>query len=83
MMMAQRFPTYFDGIVAMCPVMDLPKIGVWVWTWAIQAFAEAARSERGKDAMVGAAKVLAATAIDFLSDPALLARAKAAFAGEA
>lgn len=40
-------------------------------------FATAAGSQMGVDAMIAAAKVLACTAIDLLTDPALLARAQA------
>jgi len=44
------------------------------------AFAEAAASERGRRAMLLAAKALAMTAVDVFTDPDLVARMKSAFA---
>jgi metal-dependent amidase/aminoacylase/carboxypeptidase family protein len=44
-----------------------------------EQFRDAAGSERGRQAMLLAAKTLAMTAIDLLADPAALARARAAF----
>ncbi len=44
-----------------------------------EQFRDAAGSERGRQAMLLAAKTLAMTAIDLLADPATLARARAAF----
>ncbi|MEQ5836134.1 tannase/feruloyl esterase family alpha/beta hydrolase [Marinobacter sp. NFXS9] len=41
LMFSQRYPTYFDGIVAGNPGMDLPKAAV-AEAWDSQAFAEAA-----------------------------------------
>ncbi len=38
MMMSQRFPTYYDGIVAGDPGMQLPKLGI-DGAWTSQAFA--------------------------------------------
>lgn len=43
LMFSQRFPTYFDGIVAGNPGMDLPKAAV-AEAWDSQAFARAART---------------------------------------
>lgn len=43
LMFSQRFPTYFDGIVAGNPGMDLPKAAV-AEAWDSQAFARAARA---------------------------------------
>ena len=42
LMLSQRYPDYFDGIVAGNPGMDLPKAAV-AEAWDSQAFAEAAR----------------------------------------
>jgi amidohydrolase len=44
-----------------------------------EQFRDAAGSERGRQAMLQAAKTLAMTAIDLLADPATLARARAEF----
>ncbi len=41
MMMSQRFPTYYDGIVAGDPGMQLPKLGI-DGAWTSQAFAAVA-----------------------------------------
>jgi feruloyl esterase len=43
LMFSQRYPDYFDGIVAGNPGIDLPKAGV-AEAWDSQAFARAARS---------------------------------------
>jgi feruloyl esterase len=43
LMFSQRFPTYFDGIVAGNPGIDLPKAAV-AEAWDSQAFARAARA---------------------------------------
>jgi len=43
LMFSQRFPTYFDGVVAGNPGMDLPKAAV-AEAWDSQAFARAARA---------------------------------------
>ena len=43
LMLSQRYPEFFDGIVAGSPGMDLPKAAV-AEAWDSQAFARAARS---------------------------------------
>jgi feruloyl esterase len=43
LMLSQRYPDYFDGIIAGNPGMDLPKAAV-AEAWDSQAFAAAARS---------------------------------------
>lgn len=43
LMLSQRYPDYFDGLVAGNPGMDLPKAAV-AEAWDTQAFARAARS---------------------------------------
>ncbi|WJG09592.1 tannase/feruloyl esterase family alpha/beta hydrolase [Aliiglaciecola sp. LCG003] len=43
LMLSQRYPDYFDGIVAGNPGMDLPKAAI-AQAWDSQAFAEAART---------------------------------------
>jgi amidohydrolase len=48
-------------------------------TCHMTAFAEAAASERGEQAMLIAAKAMAMTAVDLLADPAALARVRAEF----
>jgi metal-dependent amidase/aminoacylase/carboxypeptidase family protein len=47
------------------------------------AFADAAASEVGHHAMFAAAKAMAMTAVDLLTDPAALARIAAEFRGQA
>ena len=42
MMMSQRFPSYYDGIVSTAPGFTLPKASVFGEAWDTQAFAEAA-----------------------------------------
>jgi feruloyl esterase len=44
MMMSQRFPTYFDGILACAPGFQLQKAAVFGESWDTQAFAELAKS---------------------------------------
>jgi feruloyl esterase len=44
MMMSQRFPTYFDGILACAPGFQLQKAAVYGETWDTQTFAELAKS---------------------------------------
>jgi len=44
MMMSQRFPTYYDGIVSMAPGFTLPKAATFGESWDSQAFAEVARA---------------------------------------
>ena len=50
MMMSQRFPDYFDGILACSPGFKLPKAAV-TEAWDTQAFAEVAKSEGIKDSL--------------------------------
>jgi hypothetical protein len=47
------------------------------------AFAEAAASETGHQAMLRAAKAMAMTAVDLLTDPKALERVAAEFRGDA
>ena len=42
MMMSQRFPSYYDGIVSTAPGFTLPRASVFGEAWDTQAFAEAA-----------------------------------------
>lgn len=56
------------------PIVD-PGIGAHT-----PEFAQAAASERGNRALIRAAKALAMTAVDFLTQPELVAQAKAEFA---
>lgn len=42
MMMSQRFPSYYDGIVSLAPGFTLPKASVFGEAWDTQAFAEVA-----------------------------------------
>lgn len=49
MMMSQRFPDYFDGILACSPGFKLPKAAI-AEAWDTQAFAEAAKSLGQSDA---------------------------------
>lgn len=44
MMMSQRFPTYFDGILACAPGFNLPKAALFGHSWDVQSFAEVARA---------------------------------------
>ena len=44
MMMSQRFPTYFDGILACSPGFQLPKAAMFGEAGATQAYAELAKS---------------------------------------
>ncbi len=44
MLMSQRFPTYFDGILACAPGFQLQKAALYGEVWDTQAFAEVARS---------------------------------------
>ena len=47
MMMSQRFPDYFDGILACSPGFKLPKAAV-AEAWDTQAFAEVAKARASK-----------------------------------
>ncbi|MBV8904527.1 MAG: tannase/feruloyl esterase family alpha/beta hydrolase, partial [Acidobacteriia bacterium] len=40
MMMSQRFPQNFDGILACAPGFNLPKAAVFGHSWDVQALAE-------------------------------------------
>ncbi len=42
MMMSQRFPEYFDGILACAPGFQLAKAAVYGHSWDVQSFAEVA-----------------------------------------
>jgi feruloyl esterase len=44
MMMSQRFPDYFDGILACAPGFKLPKAALYGHTWDAQSFAEVAKA---------------------------------------
>src|SRR6516164_3788129 len=44
MMMSQRFPDYFDGILACAPGFRLPKAALYGHTWDAQSFAEVAKA---------------------------------------
>jgi feruloyl esterase len=44
MMISQRFPDYFDGILACAPGFNLPKAAVFGHGWDAQALAEAAKA---------------------------------------
>ena len=44
MMMSQRFPDYFDGILACAPGFKLPKAALYGHVWDAQAFAEVAKT---------------------------------------
>lgn len=44
MMMAQRFPAHFDGVLACAPGLNLPKAAFFGHSWDVQAFAEVARA---------------------------------------
>jgi feruloyl esterase len=44
MMMSQRFPQHFDGILACAPGFQLPKAALFGEVWDTQAFAELAKS---------------------------------------
>src|SRR5579871_840912 len=44
MMMSQRFPSYFDGILACSPGFKLPKAAVFGEVWDTQAYANLAKS---------------------------------------
>jgi hypothetical protein len=48
MMMSQRFPEYYDGILACSPGFQLPKAAI-AEAWDSQAFAEVARESALKD----------------------------------
>jgi feruloyl esterase len=43
MMMSQRFPDYFDGILACAPGFNLPKAAFFGHSWDVQALAEVSR----------------------------------------
>lgn len=42
MMMSQRFPSYFDGILACAPGFNLPKAALFGHSWDAQSFGEVA-----------------------------------------
>jgi hypothetical protein len=44
MMMSQRFPDYFDGILACSPGFQLPKAALFGHAWDTQTFAEVAKA---------------------------------------
>jgi hypothetical protein len=44
MMMSQRFPTYYDGILACSPGFQLPKAALFGHAWDTQTFAEVAKA---------------------------------------
>ena len=44
MMMSQRFPSYYDGILACSPGFKLPKAALYGHAWDAQAFAEVAKA---------------------------------------
>ncbi|HXP88990.1 MAG TPA: tannase/feruloyl esterase family alpha/beta hydrolase [Bryobacteraceae bacterium] len=44
MMMTQRFPAYFDGVLACAPGFKLPKAALYGHSWDAQAFAEVAKT---------------------------------------
>jgi feruloyl esterase len=44
MMMSQRFPTYFDGILSCSPGFKLPKAALFGEVWDTQVYAELAKS---------------------------------------
>jgi feruloyl esterase len=44
MMMSQRFPDYFDGILACSPGFKLPKAALYGHSWDAQSFAEVAKA---------------------------------------
>jgi hypothetical protein len=44
MLMSQRFPDYFDGILACAPGFDLPKSALFGETWTTQSLAELAKT---------------------------------------
>jgi poly(3-hydroxybutyrate) depolymerase len=44
MMMSQRFPQYFDGILACSPGFNLPKAAVFGHAWDAQALSEVAKA---------------------------------------
>ncbi|MBV8906555.1 MAG: tannase/feruloyl esterase family alpha/beta hydrolase [Acidobacteriia bacterium] len=44
MMMSQRFPQNFDGILACAPGFNLPKAAVFGHSWDVQALAEVAKA---------------------------------------
>ncbi|HEV3334006.1 MAG TPA: tannase/feruloyl esterase family alpha/beta hydrolase [Bryobacteraceae bacterium] len=44
MMMSQRFPNYFDGVLACSPGFKLPKAAFFGEAWDTQAYAEVAKS---------------------------------------
>jgi feruloyl esterase len=44
MMMSQRFPDYYDGILACAPGFKLPKAALYGHVWDAQAFAEVAKT---------------------------------------
>ncbi|HEY7336217.1 MAG TPA: tannase/feruloyl esterase family alpha/beta hydrolase [Bryobacteraceae bacterium] len=45
MMMSQRFPDYFDGILACSPGFKLPKAALYGHSWDAQSFAEVAKAD--------------------------------------
>src|SRR6185436_6451968 len=44
MMMSQRFPSYFDGILACAPGFNLPKAALFGHSWDVQSLAEVSRA---------------------------------------
>ena len=44
MMMSQRFPDYFDGILACAPGMSLQEAALFGHSWDVQSFAQAAEA---------------------------------------
>ncbi len=44
MMMSQRFPDYFDGILACAPGMSLQEVALFGHSWDVQSFAAAAEA---------------------------------------
>ena len=49
MMMTQRFPSYFDGVLACSPGFHLPKAAVFGETWDTQVFGALAKSMGASD----------------------------------
>jgi feruloyl esterase len=44
MMMSQRFPAYFDGVLSCAPGFQLPKAALFGHAWDAQAFADVAKA---------------------------------------
>jgi len=63
-------------------IQPMLKISPREVTCHMAAFAEAAGSERGQQAMLAAARALAMTAVDLLAEPGNLARVAAEFRGQ-